>query len=185
MGNKNQLRFIQLLKTCSRPGIQELINYLENETDFFTAPASTKYHGCHEQGLLEHSLNVFDELSKMPYSKGIDTESIILCSLLHDVCKANFYTVSYRNAKNEQGIWEKVPYYTVKDELPYGHGEKSVYMISKFIKLTDEEAMAIRWHMGSFDAGGNAYTLSTAMEKYPLIIYLHLADLIATHIKEN
>ena len=75
-------------------------------------------------------------------------ESIALTALLHDVCKMNFYSVDYRNAKNEQGVWEKVPYYTINDQLPYGHGEKSVYIVSGFMRLTREEAFAIRYHMG-------------------------------------
>ena len=82
------------------------------------------------------------------YNLTADDETIALISLLHDICKVNFYKTDYRNAKNDQGVWEKVPYYTIDDTLPYGHGEKSVYIITGFMRLTREEAFAIRFHMG-------------------------------------
>ena len=134
--------FINLLKQIDREGMDKLIEFLER-TDFFEAPASTRFHGCFKGGLLEHSMKVYEILK----TKTEDSDSVKIIALLHDVCKANFYKVDYRNAKNEQGVWEKVPYYTVDDTIPYGHGEKSVMMISEFIKLTPEERYAIRWHM--------------------------------------
>ena len=138
-----------------RDGADNFLNYLL-KTDFFTAPASTRFHGSHEGGLLEHSLNVYHCLkdylerdrTKQLYRMNYSEETIALCALLHDVCKVNFYKTDYRNAKNERGEWEKVPYYTIDDTLPYGHGEKSVYIISGFMRLTREEAFAIRYHMG-------------------------------------
>lgn len=114
-------------------------------------------------------------------------ESIAICALLHDLCKANFYKVSTRNVKNEQtGKWEKAPFYQVEDQFPYGHGEKSVFLIERFIRLSTEEAVAIRWHMGGYDEAvkGGSYAQSAAFDKYPLALALHLADMQATHMDE-
>lgn len=177
-------KYIELLKSTNREGINDLLNWLENCTDFFTAPASTKYHLSREEGLLEHSLNVYKMLSNEKYSQaGLDT--IIITSLLHDVCKANFYKTSFRNVKNENGEWEKVPYYTIDDSFPLGHGEKSVILIQKYIKLTDEEIAAIRWHMGGYEPKEYYNALSVAYNKYPLVLYLYIADLKATYILEK
>ncbi|SCJ34752.1 Uncharacterised protein [Anaerotruncus sp. 2789STDY5834896] len=106
---------------------------------------------------------------------------------MHDLCKANFYKVSTRNVKNEQtGKWEKAPFYQVEDQFPYGHGEKSVFLIERFIRLSTEEAVAIRWHMGGYDEAvkGGSYAQSAAFDKYPLALALHLADMQATHMDE-
>lgn len=163
-----------------REGADKLLAWLK-ASDFFTAPASTRFHGAHEGGLLEHSLNVYNRFECE------NEETRAICALLHDVCKANFYTVSMRNVKNERGAWESVPYYTVDDKLPYGHGEKSVYIIGGFMKLSREETMAIRWHMGGFDDSvkGGSYALSGAFGAYPLAVKLHVADLLATYLDEN
>ena len=118
----------------------------------------------------------------------VTAASIAICALLHDLCKAQYYKVSTRNVKNEQtGQWEKVPYYTVEDAFPYGHGEKSVYLIERFLRLKPAEAMAIRWHMGGFDeaARGGSFAISAAYDKYPLAVKLHLADLEATYLREH
>ena len=143
--------FINLLRSTNREGMEDVINFLE-KSDFFKAPASTRFHGDYEGGLLEHSMKVYEILKDKVKTASItiDTpiESIIIMSLLHDVCKANYYKVDYRNAKNALGEWEKVPYYTVDDTIPYGHGEKSVMMLTEYVKLTNEEKYAIRWHMG-------------------------------------
>ena len=141
----------------TRDGADKLLDFLENKSDFFTAPASTRYHNAFEGGLLRHSLNVYHclcaylerERVKQEYHLAASPETVAIVALLHDVCKVNFYRVGWRNVKNEQtGQWEKQPRYEIHDTLPYGHGEKSVYMVSGFIRLTREEAMAIRWHMG-------------------------------------
>ena len=111
-----------------------------------------------------------------------------LCALFHDLCKAQFYKVSTRNVKNEQtGAWEKVPYYAIEDMFPYGHGEKSVYLVERFVRLKPAEAVAIRWHMGGFDESvkGGSFALSHAYEKYPLAVKLHLADLEASYLREK
>lgn len=182
--------FINLLKTVNRNGMDKLIEYIK-KTDFFKAPASTRFHGNYEGGLLEHSLNVYnllkEKLSQKPYVDIVNASSdtIILVTLLHDLCKANYYTVDYRNKKNADGIWVKEPYYAVNDTIPYGHGEKSVMMISKFIELSMEEMYAIRWHMGFTEPKELYGTISTVYEKYPLALALHEADLEATYLVES
>lgn len=170
-----------------REGADRLLHWMEG-TDFFEAPASTKYHCACEGGLVQHSVNVYRVLRDKYFEEGKDSEeSFAICGLLHDLCKAGFYTVSTRNVKNEQGQWEKVPYYTVEDNFPYGHGEKSVFLIERFLKLKPAEAMAIRWHMGGFDDSVKAgnFALSLAFEKYDLCVKMHLADLEATYLVER
>ena len=178
--------FVELLRTTNRDGIEELIRYLQEETDFFTAPASTKYHGAFAGGLLMHSINVCAELRLDPNSKVYPTETLIIVALLHDICKANCYRTEKRNVK-ENGGWVEKQIYVFEDELPLGHGEKSLYLASKFIKLSDEEAAAIRWHMGAFDCAfrGGDRGLNAAYEKYPLAVLLHMADMRATYLVEG
>ena len=174
-----------------RDGADNFLNYLL-KTDFFTAPASTRFHGSHEGGLLEHSLNVYHCLkdylerdrTKQLYRVNYSEETIALCALLHDVCKVNFYKTDYRNAKNERGEWEKVPYYTIDDTLPYGHGEKSVYIISGFMRLTREEAFAIRYHMG-FSGVEDKNSIGKAFEMFPLAFALSVADMEASYYLES
>lgn len=185
----NKEEFLQVYNEyVKRQGSQEFLDWLL-KTDFFTAPASTKYHGACEGGLLLHSLNVYKTLRERYFEEGKDSEeSFAICALLHDLCKAQFYKVSTRNVKNDvTGQWEKVPYYTVEDAFPYGHGEKSVFLIERFMRLKTSEAMAIRWHMGGFDdsARGGSFAISLAYEKYPLAVKLHLADLESTYLKEK
>ena len=176
--------FINLLKNIDRQGMENLLEFIE-KTDFYKAPASTKYHGAFEGGLLEHSMKVYEILKEKVKNSPIDIntsdESIKIVALLHDICKVNFYKVDYRNAKNQFGEWEKVPYYTVEDTIPYGHGEKSVMMITEYIKLTVEEKYAIRWHMGFTEPKEVYNTLGQAFKKYPLALLLHEADLEATY----
>lgn len=181
--------FIDIYKAnIKREGSEQLLKWLET-TDFFTAPASTKFHcACHE-GLLKHSLNVYKVLMEKHFnSETDDLESATICSLLHDLCKAQFYKTSTRNVKNElTGAWEQVPYYTVDDVFPYGHGEKSVFLIERFMRLKTSEAMAIRWHMGGFDdsAKSGGFAMSLAFDKCPLAVKLHMADLEATYLREK
>ena len=176
--------YINLLRKTNREGIEDLIAFLE-KTDFFVAPASTRFHGCYEKGLLEHSLKVYEILKEKVKNACINIdikeESLIIIALLHDICKANYYKVDYRNAKNSQGEWEKVPYYTVDDTIPYGHGEKSVMMITEYIKLTVEEKYCIRWHMGFTEPKEVYSTIGEAYKKYPLALLLYEADLEATY----
>ncbi len=185
---QNQLteQFADLLRSTGRSGIEELILYLQEETDFFTAPASTKYHGAFAGGLLMHSINVCAELNLDPNSKIYPPETLIIVALLHDICKANCYHTEKRNVK-ENGVWVEKQVYVFDDEFPLGHGEKSLYLASKFIELSDEEAAAIRWHMGAFDCAfrGGDRGLNAAYEKYPLAVMLHMADMRATYIMER
>ena len=188
--SENKDRFLSILReNVTRPGLEEFLNWLES-TDFYTAPASTKYHLACTEGLLIHSLHVYDVLKARNDrdEQKESEESIALTALLHDVCKVQFYKESTRNVKNDQtGVWEKVPFYSVEDRFPYGHGEKSVFLIERFIRLKTAEAVAIRWHMGGFDdsARAGSFTISHAFEKYPLAVKLHLADLEATYLLEN
>ena len=171
----------------ARPGADKLLAWLDT-TDFFRAPASTRFHGACAGGLLMHSLNVYHCLREHYFEPGDSEESFALCALLHDVCKANFYKPGTRNVKNEAtGQWEKVPTFNIEDAFPYGHGEKSVFLIERFVRLKPAEAVAIRWHMGGFDdaARGGCFAISQAYDQYPLAVKLHLADLEATYLKEK
>lgn len=184
----NKERFIQLVRdNIKREGIDALMDWLET-TDFYTAPASSRYHCACPEGLLMHSLNVYDVLMEKHFDPAEDSpESAALCALFHDLCKAGFYKVSTRNVKNDQtGAWEKVPYYAIEDMFPYGHGEKSVYLVERFVRLTPAEATAIRWHMGGFDeaAKGGSFAISRAYERYPLAVKLHICDIESTYLKE-
>ena len=139
--------FIKIFNdNITREGSKNLLEWIQ-KTDFFTAPASTKFHGACESGLVMHSISVYKTMMEKHYDPNTDSsESFAICALLHDLCKAQFYKQSTRNVKNEQtGQWEKKPYYTVEDAYPYGHGEKSVFLIERFMRLKPAEAMAIRW----------------------------------------
>ena len=174
-------------REVSRPGADRLLEWLSS-TDFFKAPASTRFHGACEEGLVMHSLNVYHALMDRFFEEGDNPESMAICGLLHDLCKANYYKTGTRNVKNEAtGQWEKVPVFMVEDQFPYGHGEKSVYLIERFIRLKPAEAVAIRWHMGGFDdaARGGCRAISEAYDAYPLAVKLHLADLTATYLMEK
>ncbi len=191
----NKERFIEIFNSkIKREGADRLLAFLcSDASDFFTAPASTRYHGNYEGGLLEHSLNVYDCLSdimkrpriKEQYGIEYSEESIAIAALLHDVCKINFYNVAFRNAKNEQGKWESVPYYTIDDSLPYGHGEKSVYIVSGYMRLTRDEAFAIRYHMGFSADKENHGNVGKAMEMFPLAFFLNCADSEAAYYVEG
>ena len=169
------------------------LEWLDSDaSDFFTAPSSTRFHGAYEGGLVEHSLNVYECLkdylsrprTKDLYGMDYTPETIAVTALLHDICKVGFYAVDYRNAKNDQGVWEKVPYYTVRDTLPYGHGEKSVYMIQSFMRLTRDEAFAIRYHMG-FSGNEDKNSVGRALEMFPLALAVNVADMEATYYLEG
>ncbi len=187
MGYKEE--FIEIYnENIKRDGNQNLLEWLQ-KTDFFTTPASTKFHGACESGLVMHSISVYKTMMEKHFDPETDNaESFAICALLHDLCKAQFYKTAMRNVKNEQtGQWEKKPYYTVDDAFPFGHGEKSVFLIERFMRLKPAEAIAIRWHMGGFDeaAKGGSFAISHAYEKYPLAVKLHLADLESTYLREK
>lgn len=184
---KNAERFKAIFETqINREGAAELLAWLET-TDFFTAPASTKHHGAYPGGLVAHSLNVYDRLLINPYAVGHGQESRAIVALLHDLCKVEYYHPITKRKKNEQGQWEDVPGWEVKERLPMGHGEKSVYLIMQHMKLTDDEALAIRWHMGAYDDAfrGGSYALNNAMKKTPLVLALHTADMMATQDEQR
>ncbi len=185
--------FIEIYRSkIERKGADRLLDYLMSESsDFFTAPSSTRYHGAYEGGLVQHSVNVYhclvDYLSrprtKELYHMDPSEETVALIALLHDICKLNFYRVEMRNKKTDKG-WIEVPYYTIEDTLPYGHGEKSVYIISSYMRLSREEAFAIRYHMG-FSAEGNKNDIGRAFEMFPLALALHVADMEASYFLEG
>lgn len=169
-----------------RDGAEELLHFLK-ESDFLTAPASTKYHSSYEGGLFDHSLNVIHKLCHLVVSNNLDIplESIYIIGLLHDVCKINTYQVEFKNSKNEKGEWIKVPYYTFNEQDPIGvHADKSLTVIQDFIKLTPMEKYCIRFHMGAFEGEKVIPSLSNAIRKCPEILWVHLADQLAT-LKED
>lgn len=186
-------RFENLLLATGREGMSDLLKFI-NDSDFYSAPASSRFHGAHQGGLLEHSLqvnkdmmviyNAFRERGRLKDGQ-INLHSIIIASLLHDICKVNFYKQDVRNVKNN-GVWEQVPYYTIDDKLPLGHGEKSVMILQQYIELTTDEIYAIRWHMGGFDDAAKSYAgglqLSAALDRCPLLVMLHMADLAAVYL---
>ena len=186
--------FMEIYKEhIHREGSAELLDYLENKSDFFTAPASARYHGAYEGGLCEHSLNVYHCLAdylrreRVQELYGLDysDESIAIVALCHDLCKIGCYKKTFRNVKDDTtGQWSKVPSYTFDDPLPYGHGEKSVYITNGFIRLSREEAMAIRWHMG-FSGPEDNRMVGQALQMYPLAFALATADMEASYFLEN
>lgn len=187
-------KFLKLYReNIHRPGADALLDYLCSPTcDFFVAPASTRYHGAYAGGLCEHSINVYECLKdylKRPrvqelYHLHCSEESLAVISLLHDVCKINCYKPSFRNVKDENGVWKKVPTFEFDDPLPYGHGEKSVYIIGGFLRLSREEAFAIRFHMG-FSGSEEVRLVGNAFERFPLAFALATADMEATYFLEG
>ena len=186
-------RFIELYTTLiKREGADKLLEYLKT-SDFFTAPASARYHSSYEGGLLEHSLKVYDCLSSYlsaPRTVEIigtsySEESIAIVSLLHDLCKVGVYKKGFRNVKDEKGVWQRVDTFEYDDQLPYGHGEKSVYIISGYMRLTREEAFAIRYHMGYSSEREDPRNVSAAFEMFPLAFALSTADSEATYLLES
>ncbi len=193
-------RFENEMAKVKRPGVDKLMDYIR-KSDFYTAPASTKYHLACESGLLQHSLNVLDALRTiLVYSKADNTwqyqvagkvpaiipdDSVIIMALLHDICKTYFYGTSTRNVKNEKtGKWEKVPYYTIEDKMPLGHGAKSAMIIKQYMELTSMEMYAIWWHMGFNGNMENDTCVGLAIEKYPMVLALQTADMQASKIME-
>lgn len=208
---QNIERFENLMNTVAREGKDDLMNYIRTKTDFYKAPASTRFHLSCEGGLLQHSLNVYDCLvakkNTPVWGKILETipdESLVVMALLHDLCKINTYTQGFKNQKtydeakvaaapnsqvkhdnNGDFIWETVPTYEFNDSMPLGHGEKSVMLINCFMKLKTEEIFAIRWHMGFSCPKEEWGALGSAMEKYPIVLALSEADLEASHIFED
>lgn len=184
----NKERFIEIFTTyIKRPGAEKLLEWLES-TDFYTAPASTRFHGNWEGGLCEHSIHVWEELVRLlrayPEIK-VSGETAAIVTLLHDLCKIGCYKTELRN-KKENGVWRSVPVYTFKEDFCFGgHGSKSVFLIQKFMNLTDEEAVAVNCHMGFADRGAGDYSLGNAFEQYSLAWLVHVADESATYVRES
>lgn len=196
----------------TREGSRSLLQYLETTSNFFQDPASTRFHLSAPGGLVVHSINVYERLKWLCEvekkhqnleSPIASDESICIVSLLHDLCKADTYTTQPKNFKNYDTavvhsaptfqvkhdshgdfIWDTKMEYVKLDKFPFGHGEKSVYLIQKFMKLTDEEALAIRYHMGSWNSA-EASDAGTVFGKYPLAFLLHVADEYATFVDET
>lgn len=192
--NEFKERFISIYKEkITREGSDKLLDYLKSDSsDFFVAPASTRFHGAYPGGLCEHSLNVYDSLcdylsrerAKKLYKMNYSEESIAIVSLLHDICKVNVYKSGTRNIKDENGVWKTVPSYSFEDKLPYGHGEKSVYIISGYMKLSRDEAFAIRYHMG-FAGTEDKLNIGNAFEMFPLAFALSVSDMESTYYLES
>lgn len=180
-------------KNIKREGADKLLTYLTSDScDFFTAPASTRFHSAYNGGLCDHSLNVYHCLKdylerprvKELYGLDVTDETIAIVALLHDICKTNCYKPSTRNVKDSHGVWHTVPTYSFEDDMPYGHGEKSVYIISGYMRLSREEAFAIRYHMG-FSGNEDKMNVGNAFEKFPLAFALSTADMEATYFMEE
>ena len=203
MSNSSDItRFENLLRSTNRENIESLIEYIR-KTDFYSAPASTRFHSCHAGGLLEHSLKVYECLmSKMNNPiwaeklGDIDKSSLVIASLLHDLCKAEMYITEPRNRKvySEYGKkcdskgrfdWETYDAYTIDEKFPVGHGEKSVIIAMSFIKLKKPELYAIRWHMGFSEPKEQWNAMTAAIKSCPLVLALHGADIEATYLLEK
>ena len=187
-------RFIEIYRSkIQREGADKLLDYLLSpQSDFFVAPASARFHGSYAGGLVDHSLNVYDCLVdylsrprvKELYGLEYREESIAISALLHDLCKVNCYKPGTRNVKDENGVWHSVPTFEFSDPLPYGHGEKSVYIASGYMRLTRDEAFAIRYHMG-FSTTDDANQVGRALEMSPIAYALCMADMEASYYIEG
>lgn len=189
----NKERFIDIFSSkVKREGADKLLEYLTSNSDFFTAPASARFHSSYEGGLVDHSLNVYDCLvnylnsdSAKRFGFEYSEESVAIVALLHDLCKVGVYKKGFRNVKDEKGTWQRVDTFEYDDQLPYGHGEKSVYIISGYMRLTREEAFAIRYHMGYSSEREDPRNVSAAFEMFPLAFALSTADSEATYYIES
>ena len=196
----NITRFEAELAKVQRPGMDKLLEYIQ-KSDFYKAPASTKYHLACPGGLLQHSLNVLDALRGLlswrsdgnweyrAAGKVVDTipdDSVIMMALLHDICKTHFYGTSTRNVKNDAtGKWEKVPFYTVDDRMPLGHGPKSAMIVKQYTTLTSQELYAIWHHMGMNGNYENDNAVGKSIEMYPAVLALQTADMMASRFMED
>lgn len=199
----NRERFVSLCRQhISREGLDGVLSYLDN-TDFYTAPSSTQFHLNEDGGLCLHSINVFETAMKLyesvakpaiergnsPFAAPVSEESIAIATLFHDLCKTKLYHKAQRWKKDENGRWQSYDGYEIKDEFPYGHGEKSCLILSWYMRLKSEELLAIRWHMGMFDIGENGtsqrYAFRGALEKSPLVSLVHAADFLSSNLLEK
>ena len=165
--------------------VWKLLTYLEKESDFFSCPASTKFHSNEEYGLVRHSLLVLAnglKLAPVMLFGDVDMYYLTLACLFHDFCKVNMYDVKLRNVKNEEtGAWEKAPYYKVKDSyLSYGHGVESMLRLNVFVPMPEPWNQAVRWHMGAYDISPlDKYALDNALGTFREVLFLHTADMLA------
>ena len=170
--------FTELVENIKRPGINDLVEFLK-KTDFFLAPASTRFHGSRRSGLVQHSTKVCKILVDLTEKNNLvwgQPDSVYIVALFHDLCKLAFYGESLRNVKKASG-WVKEPYYVVDDQLPIGaHGDKSVFIAMKYMRLTNEEIACIRFHMGYSEPKDGYMALNNAMRKYPNVSWLFMAD---------
>lgn len=199
----NKERFIALLKEINRPGarVDMLVDKLE-KSDFFYAPASTKYHNSFAGGLCEHCLNVYEELLGLVTSHNVPNitrENIIIVSLLHDLSKMDYYESTVMNKKvyqengskyDEMGRydWVSVSGFKTKDidaRFFYStHEVTAEFMARCFVPLTIEESVAILHHSGYANKETSA-NLTTVFNRYPLALFLHEADMLATFYRER
>ena len=177
----NKEKFEQTMrKYVKRDGVEKLLEML-GATDFYDAPASTRFHDANPEGLVTHSLKVCQKMLSSIKGSDVDVESAVLCALCHDICKIGFYESYTKNVKVD-GKWTTELAYRVNDQLPLGHGEKSVILLQQIMPLSVDEMLAIRWHMGGFKAQDEPYAVSSAFETCPLAVHLHIADLKATYL---
>lgn len=200
---QNKQHFIELCRNhIQREGLDKMLAYLE-KSDFYTAPSSTNFHMNTEGGLCKHSINVFEtacriyehiakpaiESGESAFTAPVSMESIAIATLFHDLCKVKFYHPTTKWKKGDDGRWESYQGYEIKDEFPLGHGEKSCLMLSWYMRLTPEEMLAIRWHMGMFDMAENGssmrYAFYAATDKTPLVSIVHSADFLASQLLEK
>ncbi len=185
-------RFKSIYKdSIEREGADKLLEWLQG-SDFFTAPASTRFHGCYEGGLLRHSLNVYDCLLKQLEAAGLSDvypqETLAIVALLHDVCKVNYYKIGHRNVKDENGKWYAKEVYEIDEKFLGGdHADKSIIILQNFIRLSTDEILAIRAHMGGWDTTvrGGGSVIGKIFDSNKLAVCLHLADMMATYIMEG
>jgi len=185
--NVTKFQIESLLNEVERDGIDDLMKFLEN-SDFYTAPASGRYHSNFKGGLAIHSLNVYNIFNKKldEYNITYPKDTKILVPILHDLCKVNNFTIDFRGKKNKAtGKWDQVPYYKTEDLFPAGHGEKSVIRLQEFMKLTKDEALMIRWHMGGYEPKENYNYLNNSWAICKAGCLLHTADLEATYLLET
>lgn len=199
---ENKQEFISLLRSTGREGIENLIDWLSNKSDFFTAPSSTIYHCNYPGGLCQHSLNVykaakgfFEVYKKLclpeKNAEGISEDSIILCALLHDLCKTNYYKQTEKWTKdNDTNTWIKYYTYTIDDKFPMGHGNKSAFIAIQFIKLTGTELLSVVHHMAMSDIGSwisnyQKPAMQKSFESYPLCVLISQADYFASYCMEE
>ena len=179
--NLNKEKFIKLLQSTNRTGVEKILAYLES-TDFFEAPASTQYHENYTGGLCEHSLKVYDIFNQLQktFNININESSIIIMSLLHDICKANCYIKEKKNVKIGQN-WTQIDYWKFDDNNPIGHGHKSVILLLQHgLTLNDLEIQSIITHMNGYDKS-DLFNASNVFNKEDKTIWLHVADFIATY----